>query len=437
MSSTRRDLNPIDPSEMACRTYNSFIESKPEYNPDLLPQPYISESPISLSLRVVAETLGDVNTLIPKYCDVEEYNRLQDLRHDIGSETEARNLADPFYKMGNSVFASRNAVKLSNMDAIYKFTGHYSSLLKPRLDQTYEQVGVTISPIYEKPVGLFKEDVKFTYCGVNDPLGAFVHYIQYRVKNGQGYGMNPIYPTSQSWNLQKLSTRYFTITNGEDGNGFLFYNWEYFIHMVRQNVQDGVHLTVANGEIAEDYDEETNKEYLNSRLLLEEALVGIGCSSAGGNFVMKIFDTVNQHSAELLYVLAQCFEAIVPFKPISSTPSDSERYLICLRRRTDDVVDIYKNLLAKVHSHYKQFDLTEDTVYVTRFLKDPLPESFVDWLTEQNNHTTDTQIQASLNVLDIMADRPLHLPIYNLPQTLKIWSIPDNIPKERDLLLFV
>jgi len=437
MSSTRRDLNPIDPSEMACRTYNSFIESKPEYNPDLLPQPYISESPISLSLRVVAETLGDLNTLIPKYCDVEEYNRLQDLRHDIGSEPEARNIADPFYKMGNSVFASRNAVKLSNMDAIYKFTGHYSSLLKPRLDQTYEQVGVTISPIYEKPVGLFKEDVKFTYCSVNDPLGAFVHYIQYRVKNGQGYGMNPIYSTSQSWNLQKLSTRYFTITNGEDGTGFLFYNWEYFIHMVRQNVQDGVHLTVANGEIAEDYDDETNKEYLNSRLLLEEALVGIGCSNAGGNFVMKIFDTVNQHSAELLYVLAQCFEAIVPFKPISSTPSDSERYLICLRRRTDDVVDIYKNLLAKVHSHYKQFDLTQDTVYVTRFLKDPLPEPFVEWLTEQNNHTIDTQIQASLNVLDIMADTPLHLPTYNLPQILKIWSIPDNIPKERDLLLFV
>ena len=429
-------MSSIDPSETACKTYNSFVESKPEYNPDHLPEPYINESPVSLSLRVVAETLGNINTLKPKYCDVEEYNRLQDLRQDIGLEMQARDLADPFYKMGNSVFVSRDAVKLANMDAIYKFTGHYSSLLKPRLDQTYERVGVTTSPIYENPVGLFKEDVRFTYCSVNDPFGAFVNYIQYRVKNGQGYGMNPIYPTSQSWNLQKLSTRHFTITNGRDGNGFLFYNWEYFIHMVRQNVQDGVHLTVANGVIGEDYDE-TNKEYLNSRLLLEEALVGIGCSRAGGNFVMKIFDSVNQHSAELLYVLAQCFEAIVPFKPISSTPSESEKYLICLRRRTDDVVDIYKNLLSEVHSHYKQFDLTEDTVYVTRFLKDPLPEPFVEWLSEQNNHAIDKQIHASLNVLDVLEDKPLHLPTYNLTQTMKIWSIPDNIPKERDLLFFV
>ena len=422
----------MDPSEIACRTYDSFVESKPVYDPYLLPLPYVSVSPISLSLKVITETLGEVNTLFPGFCDLEEYNKLQDLRKDISLEPEAQKQADPFYKIGNSVFTSRNAIKLANMDAIYKFTGHYSSLLKQRLDQTYEKVGVTPSPILDKPVGLFKQDVKFTYCDVNDPYGAFAHYIQYRVNNGQGYAMNPVYPTSQSWNLKKLNTRHFTITNGEEGSGYLFYNWEYFIRMVRQNVQDGVHFTVANGEMIEDYDDETDKEYVNSRLILEEALVGVGCCAKGGSFVMKIFDTVTQHSAELIYVLAQCFEAIVPFKPISSIPSDSERYLICLQRRTDDVVDIYKNLLAKVHSHYKFLDLTEDTVYVTRFLKDPLPETFVEWLNEQNNHDIAKQIQASLNVLDVMADKPLHLPSYDLSRTLKIWSLPGNVPKERD-----
>jgi len=429
----------MDPSEVACRTYNSFRESKPIYDPAFLPQPYMVETPISLSLKVVAKSLEEVDNIVALFCDSEQYSQLQDVREKIGDTdlaNQARIRANPFSKIGNSVFMSKNSIILSNIDAIYKLTGHYSSLLKQRLDQTYEKVGTTDSPVYNKPVGLFREDTKFTYCDVNDERGAFAQYLQYRVKNIQGYAMNPMFPTTSKWNLEKLNTNNFTITYGEDGTGHLFTNWDYFIHLVRKRLHDGVHLTVANGD--EEKKEIYNKEYLNSRNILEESLVGIGCCGKGGSFVMKVFDTVTRHSAELLYVLAQCFKAIVIFKPISSDPSLSERYLICLQRRSDDVVDVYTNLLSKVHNYYDlnvndRSEISTDSVYVTHFLKDKLPESFVEWLTKSNDNDIRKQLEASNNVLDVMNEKEIDFPKYNLRQILKIWNIPGNVPKARDL----
>ena len=249
---------------MACRIYNTFTESRPSYDPALLPQPFSVETPTPLSLDITTKTLGEVATLASTYCDAEQYNKLQDLRAELQEDKrfpleEARAIADPFEGIGNSVFMNRNGVKMANMDAIYKFTGHYSSLLKQRLDQTYEKVGVTESSVYEKPVGLFEEDMRFTFCDVNDDQGAFAQYIQYRIKNSQGYAMNPIVPVSRNWNLNKLSTRYFTITYGEDGTGDLFANWDYFVRLVRKRLPSGVHLTMATG------DTESEEGYLHSK----------------------------------------------------------------------------------------------------------------------------------------------------------------------------
>ncbi len=59
---------------------------------------------------------------------------------------------------------------------------------------------------------------------------------------------------------------------------------------------------------------------------MTQSLVGIGCTHIGGNFVLKVFDTVTKLSAHVLFVLAQCFDELIMFKPASSRPANAERY---------------------------------------------------------------------------------------------------------------
>jgi len=416
-----RILN-MDPSEIACRIYDTFTEDRPVYDPAVLPQPFLVEIPKTLSLNVKVESRSKSKEDIPVYCDVSMYEKTQNIHR-----TSPRSLiydimerSNPFEFVGNSIFRNHNSIKLANIDAIYKLTGHFATLLKYRLEMTYEIVDVIEDPSRDRPIGIFKEDRDFIFCSVNDPKAAFVDYLQFRVKNGRGYVMNP--KDMSKW-ASNVSTKYLTVTYGEDGTGKLTNNWKFFVNMIRERISDGVQLVVAAG--GED-------DSVNDLVFLQEALVGIGCCGQGGSFVMKVFDMVTQFSGELLYVLAQCFEAIVMFKPISTRPYDKEKYVICLRRRSDDVVGIYKELLTKVESKYRR------SSKVTRFLKNPISEDFAVWLTDANNVALTKQFDA-LNILD-RADRSfiqqkdvdIPIPKYNLTKALKIWALPGNIPHERE-----
>lgn len=292
-------LAKMDPSEIACRVYDTFKEKKPVFDPQALPPSFSVESPRALTLDLKDSRREAF------YGDLDMYESLQKMKRDIVYNNRYNNLSrelnviDPFVNVGESAFGNKYSVVLANIDAIYKLTGHYSGLLKQRLDQTYDKVGVTSSPIYRKPVGLFTEDRDFIACSVNDIQGGFTNYLQFRVKNVRIYGMNP---GDMRWNVKHLSTQFLNITYGDDGTGDLETNWQYFIDMVRGRVTDGVQLTVANGgeidEKAEYFKEDLRSEEKNRGVLLQESLVGLGCCGEGGSVVIKVFGTLSQFTAD-------------------------------------------------------------------------------------------------------------------------------------------
>ena len=405
----------MDPSEDACRVYDTFTEEKPVYEPADFPYPFVVKSPSSLTLEIKTATKKPVAL----YENKKMYEELQSFKEEASPFIRnVEDTANPFSKLGESAFHDKNSVKLANIDAVYKLTGHYSTLLKQRLDQTYERVGTTTSTAYKQPVGLFREDKDFIFCAVNDEGGGFVNYLQFRIKHVHGYGMN-----EGGWNIAKLNTGHFTPTYGDNGIGDLSTNWEYFIGMVRRRVPKGVQLVVANGGHNE---EETN-------LFLEEALVGIGCCGEGGSAVIKVFDTTTRVSAEWLYLFAQCFEAIDLFKPVTSSPFSSEKYLVGLQRRSDDVVNLYIEMLKKVRTSFDHDDAHVAHVqHITQILKDSLPEDFVVWLTENNDTNLLRQKKIWERIVRLQRDEKVDIPQYNLRTALKIWSIPGNIPVERE-----
>lgn len=72
-----------------------------------------------------------------------------------------------------------------------------------------------------------------------------------------------------------------------------------------------------------------NKEQLHYNLFLTEIIYGLIFLNKKGNFLLKFFDTFTETSIDLLWLLANCFKEIYIYKPYTSRPTNSEKYIIC------------------------------------------------------------------------------------------------------------
>ena len=411
----------MDPSPSACLIYDSLKELAPIYTGLDEDRWYRSSVRVELSPQYML-----VNTnvgLEAIYIDQTMYrtlNSVKDTYGKIGYKVTriARDTMNPYEKIGKSIFNNRAAIKLANIDAVHHITN-------------------TIFTFMNK-----KSGGAFTFCDIAAGPGAFTEYLQYRLPNSKGYGITLKGFTEEDqikfdWNPRILDMTRFTAFYGADGSGNLYTNWEEFVTYVLSKEPDGVDLITGDGGI----DAENNQqEWASSRLTLTQALVGIGCARIGGNFVLKLFDTVTSISAHILFILSQCFDRILPFKPVSSRPANSERYLVCMGRKVD--VRKYYSLLAGAAKSY------QDTKFLSSIFSEPVPEDFTRWLLRENTSSIGNQYAAIRNIMKFLGEQnrlrksgiemipdPKQIdpgfPEYDISKFLLIWSLPDNVPYSR------
>jgi 23S rRNA U2552 (ribose-2'-O)-methylase RlmE/FtsJ len=113
---------------------------------------------------------------------------------------------------------------------------------------------------------------------------------------------------------------------GIDGTGDMYQkgNQESFI----QAVKPGVHLFTADGgfDFSSDYLIQEKRIY---HLLVCSALIGLQTLLPGGAFVLKFFDINAQPTQILITLIGSCFKSWTLYKPATSRPCNSERYLLC------------------------------------------------------------------------------------------------------------
>lgn len=398
----------MDPTDLVCKISDSFTNEIISFDETILP-PWFSTNPITLSSDITISSLHEKPNLPILYGNEERYELLQTLKdnfklldHD-GIFSKARDISNPYEKLGNSIFMNRAAIKLANIDAIYHFTGHLTGYVD------------------------YYTDNRFSFCDIASGPGGFTEYLQFRLPNSEGFGMT--LTGKCDFNLRALDLGRFFITYGNDGTGNLYTNWEYFINWVLER-ETGVDLTLADGGFDVEDGFYRQQEYLSSRLLLIQAIIGIACTKNGGNFLLKTFDTVTSISAQIIFVLSCCFEKIAFFKPVSSRPANAEKYLICWGKRPREVVNPYLFLLKETTKNYNfvQSGIDRNNIYVTNFLHEKLPDDFIIWLLSENNRHIEKQIHASQKIINYMqsGSPPSSADLINLHKCLIIWNIPDN-----------
>ena len=398
----------MDPTAELCQPYDSLIDPPP-YLSDYLGGSYHEEQALPLTSKFTPHSTS--TPLDPIYVDQYQYRKLHHLKYTFSNPTitpelfrTARIDANPYERIGTSIFANRAGVKLANIDAVRHVTG------------------TVFTPTH------LTDSSPFTFCDVAGGPGSFTQYLQYRYPNSQGYGITLESAAGLDWNDRVVDKKRFDSYYGPSNTGNLYLEAPSFISYVLSKEPNGVDLVVADGGFEVDDDAEASgksdaskyqqQEFLSSRLILAEAMVAVACCKQGGNAVIKVFDTVTRWSAELILLLGQCFDTITLFKPVSSRPANGEQYLLCMGRRL--AVKNYYDILMNSYQQYT------DQQYSSSLIQQFIPDRFREWITNSNNASVKRQWVACERIIRLLAQQPVQIPPVNVSKALLLWNIPDQ-----------
>ena len=316
----------------------------------------------------------------------------------------ARTRCDPYETIRGAFFLNRAAVKMANIDRACNF-------------------------MFTKPVGLGENELLY-FADVCAGPGGFSEYVLWRKKwRAKGFGL-----TLKNENDFRLKDFYagpcetFHPYYGPKENGDVFDpdNQEAFTNLIMQHTHGkGVHFMMSDGEFSTK-GQENIQEILSKQLYLCQCLIALMIVREGGDFVTKLFDLFTPFSAGLVYLLYLCFEEVCIFKPNSSRSANSERYLICKKKRggTQDVVEYLKHvnrLLLKCGEN-------DDVLRLVSYNELKREKQFVQYLRASNNDLGRKQITALCKIAAFYADNTLveTKQADMRKQCLEYWKLPDE-----------
>lgn len=136
------------------------------------------------------------------------------------------------------------------------------------------------------------------------------------------------------------------IHDGEDGTGNILRveNQTAFVNTIREENETGVHLFTADGgfDFSNDYSAQEDTVF---PLLLAECILGLQTLTKGGMMIIKCFDTTEQPTLDLLWLLSRAFCEWGIVKPRTSRAGNAERYFVG-KGYLDDSADILRILLT-------------------------------------------------------------------------------------------
>ncbi|CAG5095818.1 Similar to CG6379: Cap-specific mRNA (nucleoside-2'-O-)-methyltransferase 1 (Drosophila melanogaster) [Cotesia congregata] len=316
----------------------------------------------------------------------------------------ARSRSNPFETIRGAFFLNRAAVKMANIDKACDF-------------------------IFTQPQ-FFESNETLYFADVCAGPGGFSEYVLWRTKWGaKGFGF-----TLRDSNDFKLEDFYaaspetFHPVYGpkDDGNVYDPDNQQAFQRIIMQSTKNkGVHFMMSDGGFSVD-GQENIQEILSKQLYLCQCLVALKIVREGGHFVTKVFDLFTPFSAGLIYIMHRCFRRVCIFKPNTSRPANSERYLICEDKLpgTEDVIQYFD----EVNKLLLKDDPNKDVIELVPLDILQGDENFFMYLKESNESLGSKQVVGLLKIAAYCEDPTLNEKRQSQmrKECLQYWNLPDQ-----------
>ncbi|TSP79436.1 Cap-specific mRNA (nucleoside-2'-O-)-methyltransferase 1 [Bagarius yarrelli] len=287
----------------------------------------------------------------------------------------------------------------------------------------------------KKPLFRDRESELLYFGDVCAGPGGFSEYVLWRKRwHAKGFGM-----TLKGANDFKLEDFYSAPSElfepyygegGVDGDGDITRpeNISAFRNFVLESTERrGLHFLMADGGFSVE-GQENLQEILSKQLLLCQILTALSVVRTGGHFVCKTFDLFTPFSVGLIYLLYLCFERVSLFKPVTSRPANSERYVVCknLKPGSDAVRDYLFKVNLKLN-HLRNSDSDVIDVVPLEIIKGDT--DFYQYMTDSNERHCSVQIKALAKIHSYVRDTTLSEPRQAdiRKDCLRLWGIPDQV----------
>lgn len=333
----------------------------------------------------------------------------------------ARTRSNPYETIRGVIFQNRAAMKMANMDAVFDFM-----FTEPKDGEG-------------KPV--VKANELLYFADICAGPGGFSEYVLWRRKwHCKGFGLT----LKEGANDFKLEEFYAAPgecfephygVGGIDGDGDIYRtdNIEAFRKFIMDSTDgQGVHFVMADGGFSVD-GQENLQEVLSKRLYLCQFLCALSVLRPGGHFVCKLFDVFTPFSVGLIYLMYKAFERTTVFKPVTSRPANSERYIVCCGLIADNGSAL-RSYFLDVNATLQRLGFgllgsTQDVLEVVPLDVLHADATFADWLRASNEQLGELQalhlrkIQAFSRNPNLYERRQAQL----RQECLAAWRVPDSM----------
>jgi 23S rRNA U2552 (ribose-2'-O)-methylase RlmE/FtsJ len=135
--------------------------------------------------------------------------------------------------------------------------------------------------------------------------------------------------------------------------------------------------------------DENYQEQEAFKLILGEIITAFKVQEKNGSFVLKLFEMYTDISIKIISILCATYDEVYITKPLTSRPSNSERYVVCKNFKGVDnsIIKLMEDLLENINSSEKN----------KMFLADIIP-----------NYNIDQKIKSVINISSIFLSNIQH-----------------------------
>jgi len=325
----------------------------------------------------------------------------------------ARMRANPYETIRGAIFQNRAAMKMAEIDASFQyiFTSHAD------FDDKNPAALLYFADICAGPGG-FSEYILWKRNWRSKGFGFTL-----RAKGANDFKLKDF----KAGTPETFDCHYGVGGYQGDGDIFRDDNLTEFRKYVLENTDSrGVHFVMADGGFSVE-GQENIQEILSKQLYLGQFVCALSILREGGHFLCKLFDVFTPFSMGLVYLMYRAFDEICIFKPVTSRPANSERYIVCKGMRGDTApIHDYMFELNKKINNLKGSDIDIREVVPVDIIRDDEP--FFQYMCNSNNELGARQILGLKKLATYVRNTSLHGPSQAevRKQCLVAWNVPTN-----------
>lgn len=202
-----------------------------------------------------------------------------------------------------------------------------------------------------------------------------------------GITLKPTNDFIPDWN--KIKKTFINKSNIKIEYGNLYYKDDIELYISKFTDKKAVLVTADGGF---DYSSDFNGQEVNScQIIYSECIIALHILEEKGSFVCKVFDLFSFTMVQILYIISGCFESVYIYKPETSRPANSEKYLICMYYKNNLSQDMLNKLLKIIElwNDHTQNMNEDDSIFFKNIKVD---NNFIKRLNEYNEKYMDTQM---------------------------------------------